>query len=676
MTFQPVGLQQSIRFGEDYELELRPRRLHQGSHVLKLERIPLELLALLLEHRDEIVTRDQIVSRIWGQGVFLDTDNSIRGAIRKLRQVLKDDAEAPRFIRTITGQGYRFIAPVIYPTEASGVEASKPYPSAVTSSDRNFVSELDSWLQARRLRLINQDQDHQSERAAHSETSHGPGIRSARRSFVVTAVASLALACVLGLLSVWAWRRASSVPIDSTKKTVLAVLPFENLSRDPDQEFFGDGLTEEMIAQVGKLNRERLAVVARSSVAKYKGSKLTAQEIGKELNADYLVQGSVQRWSDRVRITVQLIQAHNQTDLWTESYERELKDVLAVQDSVVRSIANQIHIALTEEQKTGLSNSPQIPPEAYLAYLKGRYYWNKRTGDSIQKAEPYFQQAIDSDPFYSAAYSGLADCNSGLAWHGFEAPAEALPKAYLAARKAVEIDPQSAEAHASLGLVLSHRWDWAGAEAEFKRALELDPQYANAHHWYGDYLSIKGRHDDAVSEARRALELDPVNLMINTWVGLRYYMERDYSAAIEQNRESVELDPNFAAAHLLLGEDYLQAGMDGEGVKELRRAATLSGGSPLYTAQVAVALAATGRRRDALRIAHELQMTSKKRYVSPYGLAQIYASLGRKDDAFAWLQAAYADRAVWMGYLAVDPTFDRYRSDQRFQELLRRIGLL
>jgi TolB-like protein/Flp pilus assembly protein TadD len=478
------------------------------------------------------------------------------------------------------------------------------------------------------------------------------------------------------LLAVWAWRRASSVPLDSTRKTVLAVLPFENLSHDPDQEFFSDGLTEEMIAQLGKLSRDRLAVIGRSSIAKYKGSKLTAQEIGRELNADYLVQGSVRRWSDRVRITVQLIHAHNQTDLWTESYDRELNDVIAVQESVVRSIASQIHIALTEEQKTGLSNSRQIPPEAYLAYLKGRYYWNKRTGDSIQKAEPYFQQAIDGDPTYAAAYSGLADCNSALAWHGFKAPAEALPKAYLAARKAVEIDPQSAEAHASLGLVLSHRWDWAGAEAEFKRALELDPQYANAHHWYGDYLSIKGRHEEAVSEARRALELDPLNLMISTWVGLRYYIARDYSAAIKQNRESVELDPNFAAAHLLLGEDYIQAGIYGEGVNELRRAATLSGDSPIYTAQVAVALAATGRRSEALRIAHELQMTSRKRYVSPYGLAQIYASLGRKDDAFKCLQAAYDDRAVWMGYLALDPTFDRYRSDQRFQELLRRIGLL
>ena len=554
--------------------------------------------------------------------------------------------------------------------------ASTKSPSAAITSDRNFASELNAWLQARKRRLIDQDQDPQREQHAHAETSHGQGIRSARRSFVVSGMASLAFACVVVLLAVWAWRRPSSAPIDATRKTVLAVLPFENLSRDLDQEFFSDGLTEEMIAQVGKLNRSRLAVISRSSIAKYKGSKLTAQEIGRELNADYLVQGSVRRWSDRVRITVQLIQAHDQTDLWTESYDRELNDVIAVQDSVVKSIASQIHLALTEEQKIRLSNSRQIPSEAYLAYLKGRYYWNKRTGDSLQKAEPYFQQAIDGDPTYAAAYSGLADCNSALAWHGFKAPAEALPKAYLAARKAVEIDPQSAEAHASLGLVLSHRWDWAGAEAEFKRALELDPQYANAHHWYGDYLSIKGRHEEAVSEARRALELDPLNLMISTWVGLRYYMARDYSAAIKQNRESVELDPNFAAAHLLLGEDYMQAGIYGEGVNELRRAAALSGDSPLYTAQLAVALAATGRGSEALRIANELQMTSGKRYVSPYGLAQIYASLGRKDDAFKWLQAAYDDHAVWMGYLALDPAFDRYHSDQRFQELLRRIGLL
>jgi len=673
MASEPAGLEQPIRFGEGFELDLHPRRLRRGSHALKLERIPFEILLLLLEHRDEIVTRDQIVSRVWGEAAFLDTDNSIRGAIRKLRQVLKDDAETPRFIQTVTGQGYRFIALVIAPKEA--IVASEPAASAVPTSDRDFVSELDDWMQARRLRLVEPDQERTPEKATDAGSAHGPGNRNDHRWLFVGAVALLSAAFLLTFLVVRGWRRASNPPPHSQGKIVLAVLPFENLSRDPDQEFFSDGLTEEMIAQVGKLNRDRLTVVARSSVAKYKGSNLTAKEIGKELKADYLVQGSVRRSSDRVRITVQLIQAQNQTDLWTESYDRELKDLLAVQDSVVQSIASEIHIALTDEQEKRLAAPRQISPEAYEAYLKGRYYWNKRTGESMQKAEQYFEQAIDNDPTYAAAYSGLADCNSGLAWHGFKSPAEALPKAYAAARKALEINPESAEAHASLGIAMSHRWDWTGAEAEFRRALQLDPQYANAHHFYGDYLSIRSRHGEAIAEAKRALELDPLNLMISTWVGFRYYMARDYSRAIDRNRNSVELDPNFAAAHLLLGKDYVEAGLHSEAVNELKKAADLSGDSPLYTAQLASALAAGGRNGDALRIAHQLETISKKRYVSPYGLAQIYAASNKKDDTFKWLQAAYEDHAVWMGYLASDPIFDRYRSDERFKDLLRRVGL-
>jgi len=672
MTSQPFGLPQPIRFGEDFDLDLRPRRLRRGSHVLKLERIPLEILVLLLEHHDEIVTRDQIVSRIWGQGVFLDTDNSIRGAIRKLRQVLRDDAESPRFIETITGQGYRFIAPVMAPKEANGIDTGERNAVADVSR-RDFVSELDGWLQARRLRVVDQDHVPLSREAEQAESVHEHAAGMARPRFVAAA-ALFALASV-ALLALWFWRRTPSHPTDATRKTVLAVLPFDNLSRDPDQEFFSDGLTEEMIAQMGKLSREQLTVIARSSVAKYKGSKLTAKEIGRELNADYLVQGSVRRSSDRMRITVQLIQARDQTDVWTESYDRELKDVLTVQDSVVRSIASEIHLALTDEQKKSLDAPRQISPKAYESYLKGRYYWNKRTGASMQQAEQYFEHAIESDPTYAAAYSGLADCNSGLAWHGFKSPAEALPKAYAAARKAIEIDPQSAEAHASLGLVLSHRWDWADAEFEFRRALQLGPQYANAHHWYGDYLSIQGRHDQAVSEAKRALELDPLNLMISAWVGLRYYMARDYGRAIDQNRSSVELDPNFAAAHLMLGVDYRGAGLHSEAVNELKIAADLSGDSPLYTAQLAAALAVAGRSVDALRIAHELETLSRKRYVSPYGLAQVYAASNKKDETFKWLQTANQDHAVWMGYLAADPIFDRYRSDDRFKDLLRSVGL-
>jgi TolB-like protein/DNA-binding winged helix-turn-helix (wHTH) protein/Tfp pilus assembly protein PilF len=674
MTSRPTGLQQSIRLGEDFEVDLRPRRLRRGRHVLKLERIPLEILVLLLEHRGEIVSREEIVARVWGNDVFLDTDNSIRGAIRKVRQVLKDDPETPRFIQTVTGRGYRFIAPVISSEEGHPAELSRPEASIVSTGAQSLVSEIDSSLNGRPLCPADEEQERTGGQSPGARPPREQGRRPTWAGRFVGAVL-LAVVCVLSLLGWWAWRRSPREPAGSDRKTVLAVLPFDNLSRDPDQEFFSDGLTEEMIAQVGKLNRDRLTVIARSSVAKYKGSTLAAKEIGKELNADYLLQGSVRRWSDRVRITVQLIQARDQTDVWTESYDRELKDVLAVQDSVVRSVAGQIHIALTEEQEKHLAAPRQMRPEAYEAYLKGRYYWNKRTGDSMQKAEQYFQQAIDEDPNYAAAYSGLADCNSGLAWHGFKSPLEALPKAYAAARKAIEINPESAEAHASLALVLSHRWDWSGAEPEFIRALQLDPQYANAHHWYGDYLSIKGRHDEALAEARHALELDPLNLMISTWVGLRFYLARNYSGAIEQNRNSVELDPNFAAAHLLLGEDYVQAGLHSEAVNELKTAANLSGDSPLYRAQFAVALAIAGRNREALRIAHELETISRRRYVSPYGLAQIYAALNQNKNTFQWLQAAYDDHAVWMGYLAVDPLFGRYRSDERFKDLLRRMDL-
>jgi len=669
MTSQPIGLQQSIRFGEDFELELRPRRLRHFSQVLKLERIPLEILILLVERQGEIVSRDEIATRVWGSDVLLDTDNSIRGAIRKIRQVLKDDPESPRFIQTVTGRGYRFIAPVLFP-ETEQNEQPRPEPSTPQQGVR--ISAPESQLQR-----LNMDPADQGEgpvgQLAGISTARGRVGRRARIT-ILGGLAALAVVLVVSLLVFWGWR-VSRARAAFEHKTVLAILPFDNVSRDPAQDFFSEGLTEDIVAQVGKLNPHRLAVIARSSVAKYKASTLSAKEIGKQLNADYLLQGSVQRWSDRVRVTVELVQAQDQTDIWTESYDGELKDVLAVQDSVVRSIASQIHVTLTEEQEKRLAAPRQLSPEAYEAYLKGRYYWNKRTGASMQKAEQYFQQAIDNDATYAAAYSGLADCNSGLTWHGFKSPSEALPKSYSAARKALDIDPDSAEAHASLGLAMSHRWDWTGAEAEFRRALRLDPQYANAHHWYGDYLSMQRRHEEALAEARRALQLDPLNLMLSTWVGLRYYLAHDYVHAIQQNRDSVDLDPNFAAGHLLLGEDYIQAGLHNEAIDELKRAANLSGGSPLYAAQVGVALAIAGRNLDGLRMAHELETMSATRYVSPYGLAQIYAALNRKEDTFKWLQSAYDDHAVWMGYLAVDPIFDRYRSDERFKELLRRMDL-
>jgi TolB-like protein/Flp pilus assembly protein TadD len=483
------------------------------------------------------------------------------------------------------------------------------------------------------------------------------------------------VACTFLLTGLWLWHRSAARDILNHQKTVLAVLPFDNLSHDPDQEFFSDGLTEEMIAQLSHLNPERLAVIARGSVLPYKGTRLAMNQVGRELHADYLVQGSVRRDADHVRITVQLIQVSDQTDVWTQTYDRQLKDILQLQDSVAGTIANQIHVTLTPDQRTGVEFATTVNPAAYDAYLKGRYYWNKRTVEGLEKGAQYFQEAVNEDPSYGAAYSGLADSNSGLAWHGFRSPSESLPTAYAAAQKAIEIDPRSAEAHASLGLVLLHKWDWAGAETELRRALQLNPRYANAHHWYGDYLSIRGRHDEAVLEARQALELDPLNLMIGTWLGLRYYLARRYNEAVKQSQATVDLDANFAAAHLVLGESYLQMRMYRQGIAELQKAGSLSGNSPIYLAQVAVGYALAGEKSEALRTVATLQELSHKRYVSPYGFAQIYAALNDKEQTYRWLEAAYSDHAVWMSYLSVDPVFNSMRSDKRFQSLLHRVGL-
>ena len=619
----PSPLTDIVHFGI-FQLDLKARELHKAGVKVKLQEQPFRVLALLVDRAGQVVTREELRQKVWATDVYVGFDQGLNNSIKKVRDALGDSADSPRFIETVDRHGYRFVAPVSVAPE----RASEP-----------------------RLRI---------------------GLRTLRN----TALIGLAAASVIAALAYWAWHGSAMRDRTYSEKVILAVLPFDNLSRDPEQEFFSDGLTEEMIAQLGKLNPERLTVIARGSVAKYKGSSLAVDQIGRELHADYLVQGSVRRASDRVRITVQLIQVRDQTVLWAESYDRELKDMLTLQDSVSRTIANQIHIALTPGRQTRLPSRANLDPEAYEAYLKGRYYWNKRTADGLQKALIYFQQAIDRDPAYGAAYSGLADCNSGLSWHGFKSPAEALPKANAAALKAVEIDPQSAEAHASLGLVLYHRWDWAAAEAEFKRALQLDPHYANAHHWYGDNLSVMGRHDEALLEAKQALELDPLNLMVGTWVGLRYYLARQYDLAIEQGQNTVELDANFAPAHLLLGESYVQRGLYEQALAELQTAASLSGNSPLYLAQVGVAHALARRKIEALRIIAQLQTISNNRYVSPYGLAQIYAALNDKEQTFKWLQIAYDDRAVWMSYLAVDPVFDSFRSDQRFQYLLHRIRLL
>jgi TolB-like protein/DNA-binding winged helix-turn-helix (wHTH) protein/tetratricopeptide (TPR) repeat protein len=630
-----------LRFDE-FEIDLRSAELWVRGHRTRLQDQPFQVLRVLLERRGEIVTRDELKQTLWPADTFVDFDDGLNTAVRKIRDALVDSAEKPRYIETIPRRGYRFVgrlavAPAVLPSPVEEPKGSELEKTNVAASGR-------------------------------AAAANQKNVFSRRRKVLLAGVAALAVVSVALVLYRDSAKGAKQPPVQS-----LAVLPLKNLSGDPTQEYLADGMTEALIGRLAGIHN--LRVISRTSVTRFKDTHLSVPEIAATLGVDAIVEGSVIREGDRIRVHAQLIRAATDEHFWSEAYDRELRDVLGLQSDVAQSIARKVEVTITGEEHARLSSAHTVDPEAYEAYLKGRYYWNKRTAVSMPKAALYFEQAISKDPGYGAAYSGLADCNSGLAWHGFMSPADVLPKAYAAAQKAVEIDPQSAEAHASLALALDHKWDWAEAEVEFKRALELNPQYANAHHWYGDYLSIQGRHDEALVEAKRALELDPLNLMIGTWVGLRYYLARRYDGAVEQSRNTVDLDPSFAAAHLILGESYVQHGKHKEGVDELQKAASLSGGSPLYTAQVGVSLALAGEKKEALQVIRELQDISGKRYVSPYGVAQLYAALNDKERTYKWLETAYRDRAVWMSYLAVDPSFDSIRSEEHFQDLLRRVDL-
>jgi TolB-like protein/DNA-binding winged helix-turn-helix (wHTH) protein/Flp pilus assembly protein TadD len=634
-----------LRF-EAFEIDLRSGELWERGNRVRLQDQPFQVLRVLLERPGEIVTRDELKQIVWPADTFVDFDDGLNTAVRKIRDALGDSAEKPRFIETFPRRGYRFVArladaePSLLPRVTKESEESlEPENADLRTSDSAVLATQKAFTRR-------------------------------RWGVLLAGVAGLAIfSAVLALYRARSATGAKQPPIKS-----IAVLPLTNLSGDPTQDYLADGMTEALIGRLSEIHN--LRVVSRTSATRFKDTHLSVSEIAKTLHVDAIVEGSVIRDGSRIRVQAQLIRATTDEHFWSEAYDRELRDVLSLQSDVAQSIAQRVEVTVTGEEHARISSAPTVDPEAYEAYLKGRYYWNKRTAAGMPRAALYFQQAITKDPGYGAAYSGLADCNSGLAWHGFMSPAEVLPRAYAAAQKAVEIDPQSAEAHASLALVLLHKWDWPDAEVEFKRALELNPHYANVYHWYGDYLSIQGRHDDALIEAKRALELDPLNLMIGTWLGLRYYLAGRYDLAIEQSRNTVDLDPNFAAAHLILGESYMRRGKHKEALDELQKATTLSGDSPLYMAQVGVSLAVAGEKKEALRVIRELQDISGKRYVSPYGIAQIYAALNDKEQTYKWLETAYDDRAVWMSYLAVDPAFDSIRSEEHFRDLLRRVGLL
>jgi tetratricopeptide (TPR) repeat protein len=370
-----------------------------------------------------------------------------------------------------------------------------------------------------------------------------------------------------------------------------------------------------------------------------------------------------------------LIQAEQERHLWAESYERDLRDILALQSEVAQAIASEIKIKVTPQEQTRLASVRPVNPEAYEAYLRGRYFWNRRTEEALKKGIEFFGQALEKDPAYALAYVGSADCYCVLGDYSFLSPREAFPKAKAAATKALELDETSAEAHTSLALIKDrYEWDWPGAEREFKRAIELNPNYATAHHWYSNYLEDMGRHDEAIAEIKRAQQLDPLSLIINAVVGLRFRSARRYDEAVEQLRKTLEMDPNFAMAHFLLGGAYKEKGQYESAIAEYQKGRSASGGSGYLLAALGRAYAAAGKRREALKILGELKELSKRRYVSASFVASIYVALGEKDQALEWLEKGYRDRDAAMVGLNWVPTFDPLRSDPRFQDLLRRMN--
>jgi TolB-like protein/Tfp pilus assembly protein PilF len=459
-------------------------------------------------------------------------------------------------------------------------------------------------------------------------------------------------------------------------KIMLAVLPFDDLSNDPGQDYFSEGLTEEMITQLGRMQPRRLGVIARSTAMRFKGTDKQANQIGQELGVSYILEGSVRRTPDRVRITAQLIQVSDQTQLWAETYDRKPADVLDIQREVSKRIAKSLTVELIPDQQSALSRASTRDSEAHEAYLKGRYFWNKRSEEEMKKAIAYFEQAIARDSSYALAYTGLCDCYETLALYGGFPPGVAAARSRVAATKALEIDDNLAEAHSSLAFAnLLFDWDWPGAEREFKRALDLNPNCVTGHHWYGLFLALMGRFEEAFVQMKHSLDLDPLSLVLSSHVGWFLYYAHRFEQAIGQLQKTLEIDPQFPVAIYFLGLNFLQKGRTDEAIAEFRTAEQLSGGHPAALAGLARAYGQAGQKTEGQQFLDRLGALAKTRYVSPYLVASAWMGLGDKSQAIDYLEKAFQERSGWMPHLKVDPVFDDLRTDARFENLLQRVGL-
>jgi TolB-like protein len=573
---EPAQSRRAVKFGV-FEADLAARELRKNGLKIRLQDQPFQVLALLLENRGYVVTREELRQKLWPADTFVDFDNGLNTCINKIREALCDSAEKPKFIETLPRRGYRFIA--------------------LLSAAANTVP-----------------------------------------------------------------RRIES----------LAVLPLENLSNDPEQEYFADGMTEALITSLVKISA--LRVVSRTSAMLYKGARKPLAEIARELEVETVVEGTVQRSGDRVRISAQLIQAATDTHMWAESYERDLRDVLALQAEVARAIAREIQVKLTPQEQLRLAQSQQVDPKVYELYLKGRYYWKMRTEESMKKGAQYFQQAIELDPHYAPAYAGLSDTASRLGFWGYVPAEEGCGRGKTSASQALALDDSLAEVHAALAFsVLHYDYHSALAERETRLAVELDPRSPYAAQVYALHLVATGRIDEGIFQAMRSTQLDPFSPIILWSASALLYHSRQFDRAIAQARKCLELAPTYPAPWWTIGLALTQKRTHDTGIQELEKATEASGENQLLLGALGYCYAAAGQKGDAKRVLERFRELSGQRYVSAYWPAVIHGTLGESEEAFRLLEEAYREHSAWMLYVKVAAYFDSMRSDPRFDQLTRRM---
>lgn len=627
------------KFG-DFELDRSRFELRRNGRLLKLERIPMELLILLLETDGQIVTRQEIVERLWGKDVFVDTEHGINTAVRKIRAALREDIERPRFIQTVSGKGYRFMGDHRNGNGNSAGTTTENVPVPVAEPETLPADPA-------------------------SNQAIRPIIQKVRWRLAAVAIPLLLIAGVLLGFNVAGMRDKLSAPHPVRSIHSLAVLPLANLSGDPAQEYFADGMTDELITMLAKNTSLRL--VSRTSAMRFKGVQRPVKDIARELGVDGILEGSVERSGNRVHMTVQLIHAPSDTHLWAESYDRNLSEAFSLPSELSQTIAREVNIAISPAKP-----QPRINLEAHDAYMRGRYFWfNGRT----QRSQEYFQQAIQLQPDYAAAWSGLADSYTLLAVDGQVPPQTVMGKAEEAARKAIDLDGSLSEAHkARAALYLFDTWEWQSAEAESRRALELDPNNAEAHHLYSYVLFVTQRPEQALQEQKRATSLD---YSLRPWaLGRAYIHLRRFDDAIKELRLLAEGQSNKSWVRYQLSQAYWLKGMYKESEQELESALRL-GSDPKMADAYHGAFARNGERGAAQLGVDELKARARQEYVSPWEMAFECALLGNddKEETLKFLEAAYQERSPWIVFLQNEPVFDFLHSDPRYRALVKKIGL-